>query len=123
MVGPSGCGKSTLLQLVQRLYDVDDRGPGSGIFLDGRDLRSLAPAWIREQISIVSQEPNLFNLTIRENIAYGYLKGEPTMEQIVDAAKQANIHDFISGLPEVSYRVFILFCASSRFNLLAFRFT
>ncbi|KAL5111589.1 ATP-dependent translocase ABCB1 [Taenia crassiceps] len=100
MVGPSGCGKSTLLQLVQRLYDVDDRGPGSGIFLDGRDLRSLAPAWIREQIGIVSQEPNLFNLTIRENIAYGYLKGEPTIDQIIDAAKQANIHEFISELPE-----------------------
>ncbi|CDS40211.1 ATP binding cassette subfamily B MDR TAP [Echinococcus multilocularis] len=100
MVGPSGCGKSTLLQLVQRFYDVEDRGPGSGIFLDGRDLRSLAPAWIREQIGIVSQEPNLFNFTIRENIAYGSLKGEPTMEEIIDAAKQANIHDFISGLPE-----------------------
>lgn len=106
MVGPSGCGKSTLLQLVQRFYDVEGRDPDSGIFLDGRDLRSLAPAWIREHIGLVSQEPSLFNLTIRENIAYGYIKGEPTMEDVVEAAKQANIHDFISGLPEVSLEHF-----------------
>ncbi|KAM3187686.1 hypothetical protein ACTXT7_001799 [Hymenolepis weldensis] len=99
MVGSSGCGKSTVLQLVQRLYDVDDRGDGSGIFLDGRDLRSLAPAWIREHIGVVSQEPNLFNLSIKENIAYG-CKDEPSMEEIIEAAKQANIHEFISTLPD-----------------------
>uniref|UniRef100_A0A5K3G2V8 ABC transporter domain-containing protein n=1 Tax=Mesocestoides corti TaxID=53468 RepID=A0A5K3G2V8_MESCO len=101
IVGPSGCGKSTLLQLVQRLYDVEDRGPDSGIFLDGHDLRDLAPAWIREQIGIVSQEPSLFNLTIRENIAYGQIEGEATMDEIIEAAQQANIHEFISRLPEV----------------------
>ncbi|KAM7540114.1 hypothetical protein Aperf_G00000027533 [Anoplocephala perfoliata] len=100
LVGPSGCGKSTVLQLVQRFYDVDDHGEDSGIFLDGRDLRSLAPAWIREHIGVVSQEPNLFNLSIRENIAYGCTKEEPTMETIIEAAKQANIHEFISALPE-----------------------
>ncbi|VUZ45635.1 unnamed protein product [Hymenolepis diminuta] len=99
MVGSSGCGKSTVLQLVQRLYDVDDRGDGSGIFLDGRDLRSLAPTWIREHIGVVSQEPNLFNLSIKENIAYG-CKDEPPMEEIIEAAKQANIHEFISTLPD-----------------------
>ncbi len=104
MVGPSGCGKSTLLQLVQRLYDVDDHGPDSGIFLDGRDLRSLAPAWIREQIGIVSQEPNLFDLSIRENIAYGLRDNDHSMEAIIEAAKQANIHDFIDTLPEVRKR-------------------
>ena len=103
MVGPSGCGKSTLLQLVQRFYDVENRGPDSGVFLDGRDIRSLAPAWLREHIGLVSQEPSLFNLTIRENIAYGFVRGEPTMEDIVTAAKQANIHEFVSGLPEVGF--------------------
>ena len=111
MVGPSGCGKSTLLQLVQRLYDVESRGDNSGIFLDGRDLRKLAPSWIRSHIGVVSQEPNLFNLSIRENIAYGRISTkktpgetdflEPTMDEIVEAAKQANIHEFISSLPEV----------------------
>lgn len=108
MVGPSGCGKSTLLQLVQRFYDVDtkqisDPSVTSGIFLDGRDLRSIAPAWIREQIGVVSQEPNLFDLTIRENIAYGVTGNvTPSMEAIVEAAKQANIHDFIQSLPKVT---------------------
>ncbi len=104
MVGHSGCGKSTILQLVQRLYDVDSHGPDSGIFLDGRDLRTLAPAWIREQIGIVSQEPNLFDLSIRENIAYGLCNQEVPMEAIIEAAKQANIHDFINDLPEVWFR-------------------
>lgn len=107
MVGPSGCGKSTVLQLVQRLYDVDDRGAGSGIFLDGQDLRSLAPAWIREQIGVVSQEPNLFNLSIKGNIAYG-CKEEPPMEEIIEAAKQANIHEFISTLPDVGFYLSIV---------------
>ncbi|VDK76396.1 unnamed protein product [Dibothriocephalus latus] len=100
LVGTSGCGKSTIIQLVQRLYDVDERGPDSGIFVDGMDLRSLSPNWIRDQIGIVSQEPNLFDVSIRENIAYGLNKKEPSMDQIIEAAKQANVHEFIEGLPE-----------------------
>ncbi|KAA3676934.1 ATP-binding cassette, subfamily B (MDR/TAP), member 1 [Paragonimus westermani] len=100
LVGQSGCGKSTLLHLVQRLYDPSDLGPDSGIFFDGRNLRQLAPSWIRRQIGIVSQEPNLFNTTIRENIAYGDNTREVPMEDIIEAARLANIHDFISTLPE-----------------------
>ncbi|KAF7232940.1 hypothetical protein EG68_09377, partial [Paragonimus skrjabini miyazakii] len=103
-VGQSGCGKSTLLQLVQRLYDPSDLGPDSGIFFDGHNLRQLAPSWIRRQIGIVSQEPNLFNTTIRENIAYGDNMREVPMEDIIDAARLANIHDFVSALPEVRLR-------------------
>uniref|UniRef100_A0A5K3EJJ9 ABC transporter domain-containing protein n=3 Tax=Mesocestoides corti TaxID=53468 RepID=A0A5K3EJJ9_MESCO len=100
LVGQSGCGKSTLLQLVQRLYDASNHGPDSGIFMNGRDVRTLAPNWIRKQIGIVSQEPNLFDLTIRENIAYGDNSREVSMEEIIAAAKKANAHSFIETLPE-----------------------
>nr|VZI23620.1 unnamed protein product [Spirometra erinaceieuropaei] len=100
LVGASGCGKSTIIQLMQRLYDVENFSPDSGIFVDGMDLRTLSPNWIRDQIGIVSQEPNLFDLSIRENIAYGLNKEEPSMEQIIEAARRANVHDFIESLPE-----------------------
>ena len=111
LVGQSGCGKSTVLQLLQRFYDPSRR-PGhddSGIMLDGIDLSTVAPNWIRRQIGVVSQEPNLLDMTIRENIAYGlnYRIGENDdpnevvpMEAIIDAARQANAHGFISDLPE-----------------------
>ncbi|VDK32048.1 unnamed protein product [Taenia asiatica] len=102
LVGASGCGKSTILQLVQRLYDVSPHGPGSGIFFDGHDIRTLAPNWIRQQIGIVSQEPNLFDLSIRENIAYGDNSREVSMDEIIEAAKEANVHEFVQNLPEVS---------------------
>lgn len=101
LVGQSGCGKSTLLQLVQRFYDVSEHGPNSGIFINGRDLRTLAPNWIRQQIGVVSQEPNLFDLSIRENIAYGDNSREVPMAEIIVAAKEANAHSFIETLPEV----------------------
>ncbi|GAA54706.1 multidrug resistance protein 1, partial [Clonorchis sinensis] len=100
LVGVSGCGKSTLLQLVQRFYDPIHTGPDSGVFFDGHNLRSLAPSWIRRQIGIVSQEPNLFDLSIRENIAYGDNSKEVSMEEIIEAARQANIHDFVCTLPQ-----------------------
>ncbi|KAM3178291.1 hypothetical protein ACTXT7_002875 [Hymenolepis weldensis] len=100
LVGASGCGKSTILQLVQRLYDVSNHGPKSGIFMDGRDIRTLAPNWIRQQIGIVSQEPNLFDLSIRANIAYGDNSRELPMEEIIAAAKEANVHDFVQTLPQ-----------------------
>ncbi|KAL5111333.1 ATP-dependent translocase ABCB1 [Taenia crassiceps] len=100
LVGQSGCGKSTLLQLVQRFYDVSEHGPNGGIFINGRDVRTLAPNWIRQQIGIVSQEPNLFDLNIRENIAYGDNSREVSMVEIIAAAKEANAHSFIETLPE-----------------------
>ncbi|OON18176.1 ABC transporter, ATP-binding protein [Opisthorchis viverrini] len=100
LVGQSGCGKSTLLQLVQRFYEPDDHGPNSGIFFDGMNIRDLAPCWIRQQIAIVSQEPTLFNMSIRENIAYGDNTRIVSMDEIIEAARTANIHEFIMSLPE-----------------------
>ncbi|KAF8565941.1 hypothetical protein P879_05528 [Paragonimus westermani] len=100
LVGQSGCGKSTVLQLVLRYYDVLNPGRGSGIFVNGINVTKLAPRWLRQQIGLVSQEPNLFNMTIRENIAYGANFRDVTMNEIIEAAKQANIHDFILTLPE-----------------------
>lgn len=101
-MGESGCGKSTCLQLVQRLYDVDNDPKDGGILIDGRDVRELQTSWLRQNIGVVSQEPNLFNLTIRDNIAYGDLSREIPMEEIITAAQKANIHDFIVSLPEVA---------------------
>ncbi|CAH8544710.1 unnamed protein product [Schistosoma mattheei] len=100
LVGPSGCGKSTLLQLVLRFYDPSYHGPDSGVFFDDMNIRNIAPSWVRKQIGLVSQEPTLFDLTIRENIAYGDNSREVTMEEIIEAARAANIHDFITTLPE-----------------------
>ncbi|CAL8095684.1 unnamed protein product [Calicophoron daubneyi] len=100
LVGQSGCGKSTLLQLVQRLYDASDHGPDSGVFFDGHNLRDLDPVWIRKYIGIVSQEPNLFDLSIRDNIAYGDNNREVGMDEIIEAARQANIHEFVNTLPD-----------------------
>ncbi|CAH8553797.1 unnamed protein product [Schistosoma intercalatum] len=100
LVGPSGCGKSTLLQLVLRFYDPSYHGPDSGVFFDDINIRDIAPSWVRKQVGLVSQEPTLFDLTIRENIAYGDNSREVKMEEIIEAARAANIHDFITTLPE-----------------------
>ncbi|CAF2152061.1 unnamed protein product [Rotaria magnacalcarata] len=94
LVGPSGCGKSTVIQLLERFYDVN-RGQ---LLFDGIDIRELNIQWIRSQLGLVSQEPVLFDLTIAENITYN-LKNVP-FEDIIDAATQANIHDFILRLPQ-----------------------
>ncbi|CDS41648.1 ATP binding cassette subfamily B MDR:TAP [Echinococcus multilocularis] len=104
LVGQSGCGKSTVLQLVQRFYDPTQRSAATSgaIYLDGMNMRDLAPTWIRRHIGVVSQEPNLLDLTIGENIAYGLTFDEdpPSMEQIIEAAKQANAHNFIANMPQ-----------------------
>ena len=98
-VGSSGCGKSTVTQLIERFYD-----PSSGtITLDGKDIKELNLHWLRAQLGIVSQEPVLFDLSIEENIAYGDSSRVVTSEEIEAAAKQANIHDFISNLPNVGH--------------------
>ncbi|CAF1098923.1 unnamed protein product [Rotaria sordida] len=92
----SGCGKSTVIQLLERFYD-----PIQGrIYLDGVDIRQLNIQWLRSTLGLVSQEPILFNLTIAQNIAYG--KENTSIEDIIDAATKANIHDFIQQLPQVS---------------------
>ncbi|WOH11979.1 hypothetical protein DCAR_0831475 [Daucus carota subsp. sativus] len=95
LVGESGSGKSTVISLIERFYDPD----GGHIYLDGVELKSLKLNWLRQQIGLVSQEPVLFNETIRENIAYGK-NGTATEEEIIAAARSSNAHDFISALPQ-----------------------
>jgi ABC-type multidrug transport system fused ATPase/permease subunit len=94
IVGPTGAGKSTLVSLLPRFYD-----PKRGrILLDGVSTRDLTLKSLRAQISIVLQEPLLFSGSIAENIRYGRL--EASMEEIIEAAKAANAHDFIMRLPQ-----------------------
>uniref|UniRef100_A0A8C0FPH3 ATP binding cassette subfamily B member 1 n=1 Tax=Bubo bubo TaxID=30461 RepID=A0A8C0FPH3_BUBBB len=96
LVGSSGCGKSTVVQLLERFYD-----PLSGEMLfDGQNAKTLNIQWLRAQIGIVSQEPILFDCTVAENIAYGDNSREVSHEEIVNAAKEANIHSFIDSLPD-----------------------
>ncbi len=92
LVGPSGAGKSTFANLVPRFYDVSS----GGIFLDGHDLRSFRLNDLRDQIAIVSQEPVLFDDTILENIRLG--RQNATDEEVVEAARQAFAHEFISDV-------------------------
>jgi ATP-binding cassette, subfamily B (MDR/TAP), member 1 len=95
LVGSSGCGKSTCIQLIQRFYD-----PVEGhVDLDGHDIASLNLNWLRSHIGVVGQEPVLFGATIGENISYGNPKA--TKDDIQQAAKDANAHDFIMKLPQV----------------------
>jgi ATP-binding cassette subfamily B protein/subfamily B ATP-binding cassette protein MsbA len=93
-VGGTGAGKSTMLSLVPRFYD-----PTAGrVLLDGRDLRSLTKKSLRRHISIVLQDTLLFSTTVRENIAYG--RPDATEEQIIEAAKRAQAHEFIMAMPD-----------------------
>jgi ATP-binding cassette subfamily B protein/subfamily B ATP-binding cassette protein MsbA len=94
IVGPTGAGKSTLVSLLPRLYDVNN----GCILLDGQDIRKLTLKSLREQVSIVLQDALLFSGTIADNIRYGRL--EATMEEVIQAAVNANAHDFIMALPE-----------------------
>ncbi|XP_057789931.1 ABC transporter B family member 11-like isoform X3 [Salvia miltiorrhiza] len=95
IVGESGSGKSTIISLLQRFYD-----PDSGVItLDNFEIKNLNLKWLRKQMGVVSQEPVLFNDTIRANIAYGYGKeGDATEAEILAAAQLANAHKFISAL-------------------------
>jgi ATP-binding cassette subfamily B protein len=93
-VGGTGAGKSTLISLVPRFYE-----PTAGrVLLDGRDLRDISKKSLRSQISIVLQDTLLFSTSIRENIAYG--RPDATEEEIIQAAKRAQAHDFITAMPE-----------------------
>lgn len=94
LVGPSGSGKTTICSMLPRFYDVT----GGRITIDGKDIRTLTLESLRSQIGLVQQDVYLFGGTIRENIAYG--KPDATMEEIISAAKKANIHDFIESLPD-----------------------
>ena len=94
LVGPSGGGKSTICSLLPRFYDVD----AGSIRIDGQDVRKVTQKSLHEQIGLVQQDVYLFDGTIAENIAYG--KPDATAEEIVEAARRANIADFIETLPE-----------------------
>ncbi len=93
IVGPSGGGKTTLCALLPRFYDVTD----GSVCIDGVDIRTVTQKSLRSYIGIVQQDVYLFNGTIRENIAYG--KPEATDAEIYEAAKNADLLDFINGLP------------------------
>nr|QOE83899.1 ATP binding cassette transporter subtype B2 [Diabrotica virgifera] len=95
LVGESGCGKSTIIQLIERFYD-----PSSGdINLDEQNIKHITLSSLRSHLGIVPQEPNLFNKSIAENIAYGDNSRNVPIDEIIQAAKNANIHNFIVGLP------------------------
>ena len=103
LVGASGSGKSTIVGLVERFYDP----VGGAVFLDGHDISTLNLRWLRQQISLVQQEPVLFSTTVLGNIKHGLIgsrfeheTGEQQYERIVEAAKKANAHDFVTALPE-----------------------
>ncbi len=94
LLGATGSGKSTLINLIPRFYD-----PTSGrILIDGIDIKDVKLESLRKQIGIVLQDTFLFATTIKDNISYG--KTDATMDQIIEVAKTANIHDFISSLPK-----------------------
>ncbi|XP_051565286.1 bile salt export pump isoform X3 [Myxocyprinus asiaticus] len=95
-VGSSGCGKSTSVQLLERFYDPDE----GQVLIDGRPSASISVSFLRSQIGIVSQEPVLFDCSIAENIQYGENSRTVNMDEIIEAAKKAYLHDFVMTLPD-----------------------
>ncbi|XP_024374420.1 ABC transporter B family member 11 [Physcomitrium patens] len=95
LVGESGSGKSTVISLLERFYDLD----GGSILLDGIDIKQLQIRWLRQQIGLVSQEPVLFNTSIKANIVYGR-EDDVSETELVSATKASNCYKFIMGLPE-----------------------
>ncbi|GAB5366951.1 hypothetical protein AAMO2058_001188000 [Amorphochlora amoebiformis] len=96
LVGPSGSGKSSVFRILQRFYPIQK----GSIYLDGRKLDEYHPSVLRHRIGIVSQEPVLFNRTIRENLIYGCTDETPSDEEIISALKKANAWGFVSKLPD-----------------------
>lgn len=113
LVGPSGCGKSTCIQLLQRLYDPDNGRIFVGLDEISRDVTLND---LRSKLSIVSQEPILFDRTIAENIAYGDNSRTVDMVDIIDSAKMANMHDFIASLPMVYFMVELITDSTINFH-------
>ncbi|KAM6945832.1 bile salt export pump [Aplochiton taeniatus] len=95
-VGSSGCGKSTSVQLLERFYDPDQ----GTVLIDGHDSTRVSVPFLRSKIGIVSQEPILFDCSIGDNIKYGDNSREIGMNDVIAAAKKAQLHDFVMGLPE-----------------------
>ncbi len=94
LVGPSGAGKSTVFELLQRFYDPQE----GNIELGGKSIRELNPVDLRTQLAVVAQQPSLFSGDVLHNIRYG--KPSASFEEVVEAAKAANAHDFIEALPD-----------------------
>lgn len=116
LVGPSGCGKSTCIQLLLRYYDPDE----GRVLVDGTLTTDYTLESLRSQIGLVSQEPVLFDRTIAENIAYGDNRRVVPMAEIMDAARQANMHAFITKLPAVgSSGVCVCVCIRNILSLIA----
>ncbi|NXJ14883.1 ABCBB protein, partial [Odontophorus gujanensis] len=95
-VGSSGCGKSTSVQLLERFYDPEK----GSVLIDGHDTKKVNVRFLRSKIGIVSQEPVLFDCSIADNIKYGSNTKDTTMEKVIEAAKKAQLHDFVMSLPE-----------------------
>uniref|UniRef100_A0A3Q2CPV8 ATP-binding cassette, sub-family B (MDR/TAP), member 11b n=1 Tax=Cyprinodon variegatus TaxID=28743 RepID=A0A3Q2CPV8_CYPVA len=95
-VGSSGCGKSTSVQLLERFYDPDH----GKVLIDGHESTRVNVPFLRSKIGIVSQEPVLFDCSIAENIKYGDNSREISMDEVISAAKKAQLHDFVMALPE-----------------------
>ncbi|KAG8432402.1 hypothetical protein GDO86_016881 [Hymenochirus boettgeri] len=95
-VGSSGCGKSTSVQLLERFYD-SDKGK---VLIDGRNSKNINVDFLRSKIGIVSQEPVLFDCSIADNIRYGDNSQDLSMDKVIVAAKKAQLHDFVMGLPK-----------------------
>lgn len=95
LVGPSGCGKSTCIQLLERFYDAT----AGYVAIDDKETTAVTLKSLRSQLGIVSQEPSLFDRSIAENIAYGDNSREVALDEVIAAAKNANIHTFIASLP------------------------
>ncbi|NXP59863.1 ABCBB protein, partial [Chloropsis cyanopogon] len=94
-VGSSGCGKSTSVQLLERFYDPEN----GSVLIDGHDSKNINVKFLRSKIGIVSQEPVLFDCSIADNIKYGSNTKEATMEKVIEAAQNAQLHDFVMSLP------------------------
>lgn len=94
LVGPSGGGKTTFCSLIPRYYDVSS----GSIRIDGKDIRDYTLQSLRENVAVVQQDVYIFNMSVRDNIAYG--KPNASDEEVIEAAKKANIHDYIMTLPE-----------------------
>ena len=104
LVGQSGCGKSTVIQLIQRFYDLDqgvvDIEGNVGQNNENFNIQAINVPFMRSKIGIVSQEPVLFDRSIADNIKYGDNTREVSMEEVIDAAKKSNIHNFVKDLPQ-----------------------
>ena len=94
IVGPTGCGKSTIINLLMRFYDVNN----GSIKVSGKDIKKVTRRSFRDFYGMVLQESWLYNASVRDNVAYG--KPNATMDEIIDACKQANAHEFIEKLPQ-----------------------